>query len=183
MIFLQALPLLVTLWFPWPCLSKKMLLLSRPQSYSFLSLSQMLNCLQFITTWLLCPLMIHPLECFVIFGQQKIIMRGPGHCFPSSSHASKGILFSVNRTWGGAWEGQESHSICNPLFQISSPVGSGSFQIHVHVYLWAILVLCERRNSGQNLLGCLIPWSNTELFLKVCCLLSQSFLSFCFHYA
>lgn len=79
-------------------------------------------------------------------------------------------LFSVNRTWGGAWEDQESHSICNPLFQISSPVGSGSFQIHVHVYLWAILVLCEHRNSGQNLLGCLIPWSNTELFLKVCCL-------------
>ena len=91
--------------------------------------------LHFITTWLLCPLMLHPLECFLIFGQQKIIMRDPGHYFPSCSRASKGdtnSLFSVNRTWGGAWEGQESHNTCNPPFQISSPVGSGSFYTCVY---------------------------------------------------
>lgn len=149
----------------------------------------MLSSLQFITTWLLCPSMIHPLECFVIFGQQKIIVRGLGHYFLSSSHSSKGdtnSLLSVVGTWGGTWECQESHSVCNPLFQISSHVGTGSFRIYVSVYLWAILVLYEHRNSGQNLLSCLIPWSNTELFLKVYHLVirtTQSLLSFCFHYA
>lgn len=135
-----------------------MLLLSRPQSHSFLTLSQMLSSLQFITTWLLCPLMIHPLECFVIFGQQQIIVRGPGHYFPSTSHASKGdtnSLFSVNRTWGGAWEGQEHHNICNPLFQISSHVGSGSFQINVRVYLWAVLVN-------------IVFYMNIEIQIKIC---------------
>lgn len=140
MIFLWPLPLLVTLWFPWPCLSKKMLLLSRPQYYSFLPVSQIPSSFQFFTTWLLCPL-IHLLKCFVVIGQQNIRPRAL-LSFPFSSHASKGntsSVFSINETWGGAWEGFSISPY--PLFRISSHLGSEILKYYVCAYLWAIVTL------------------------------------------
>lgn len=102
----------------WPSdshdlLSQKMLLLSRPRSSSFLSLSQMLSSSQLITTWLLSLLMIHLLECFLIFGQLRVIMSSPGHHFPSSNQASKGDppapLF-YSRKWGESRDCQDNHT-------------------------------------------------------------------------
>lgn len=112
---------------PMTFYSQKMLLLSRPRSSSFLSLSQMLSSSQLITTLLLSLLMIHLLECCLIFGQLKVIMSSPGHYFPSSNQASKGDppapLF-YSRKWGEGWDCQEDHTktISAVLFSTSPHV-------------------------------------------------------------
>lgn len=59
----------------FPLKKKKKFLLSRLQSYSFLTLSQMVSSFQFNSEWLLCLSMIHALESFLIFEQLMVTMR------------------------------------------------------------------------------------------------------------
>lgn len=163
----------------WPSdshdlLSQKMLLPSRPRSSSFLSLSQMLSSSQLITAWLLCLLMIHLLECFLIFGQLKVIMSSPGHYFPYSNQDSNGdplapLFYSKNLGWRLGWSGgSHKNRICSPLFCMFSSVGSGNFQIYRRAYPWVISVPYQHKNSRKKSerLSCprikyrIIPYSN-----------------------